>query len=572
VADKKQGQILNGLADLTPEETRAWLAAIIDSSDDAIVSKNLESIVRSWNAGAQRLFGYSAEEMIGHSITRIIPQELITEESEILARLRRGERVEHFETVRVAKDGQRVHVSLTISPIKDSTGRVIGASKIARDITKRKETEAALQQASMAIAQLNEDLESRVRERTSELERATDALRRESEQQKTLEAQLRQAQKMESVGTLAGGIAHDFNNILNIILGYSAAISSERDPARIAENVKVIRDTVERGANVVQQLLAIGRKASITFDAIDLNKLLENHSVLLQGSFPKTIEIHLRLDPALPLAAGDTNRLNQAVLNLCVNARDAMSGAGAIELGSGRIGGAILRTRFPDATGAEYVWISISDSGPGIEGTMLERIFEPFFTTKPQGEGSGLGLAVVYGIVKDHNGFVEVESERDQGATFRIFLPEYAGEAAEAAANIKDAAPLVPAPLRRGTVLIADDEENQLRLMERFLGTAGYDVLTARDGLQAVELFRRHRDSIVVAVLDLGLPKLSGWDSYDAMRQNDPSLRVLFASGYIEPEVKRAVEDNGAADIVKKPYQPDELMAKIDALVERSRR
>jgi two-component system, cell cycle sensor histidine kinase and response regulator CckA len=572
VADKKQGQILNGLADLTPEETRAWLAAIIDSSDDAIVSKNLESIVRSWNAGAQRLFGYSAEEMIGHSITRIIPQELITEESEILARLRRGERVEHFETVRVAKDGQRVHVSLTISPIKDSTGRVIGASKIARDITKRKETEAALQQASMAIAQLNEDLESRVRERTSELERATDALRRESEQQKTLEAQLRQAQKMESVGTLAGGIAHDFNNILNIILGYSAAISSERDPARIADNVKVIRDTVERGANVVQQLLAIGRKASITFDAIDLNKLLENHSVLLQGSFPKTIEIHLRLDPALPLAAGDTNRLNQAVLNLCVNARDAMSGAGAIELGSGRIGGAILRTRFPDATGAEYVWISISDSGPGIEGTMLERIFEPFFTTKPQGEGSGLGLAVVYGIVKDHNGFVEVESERDQGATFRIFLPEYAGEAAEAAANIKDAAPLVPAPLRRGTVLIADDEENQLRLMERFLGTAGYDVLTARDGLQAVELFRRHRDSIVVAVLDLGLPKLSGWDSYDAMRQNDPSLRVLFASGYIEPEVKRAVEDNGAADIVKKPYQPDELMAKIDALVERSRR
>jgi len=572
VADKKQGQILNGLADLTPEETRAWLAAIIDSSDDAIVSKNLESIVRSWNAGAQRLFGYSAEEMIGHSITRIIPQELITEESEILARLRRGERVEHFETVRVAKDGQRVHVSLTISPIKDSTGRVIGASKIARDITKRKETEAALQQASMAIAQLNEDLESRVRERTSELERATDALRRESEQQKTLEAQLRQAQKMESVGTLAGGIAHDFNNILNIILGYSAAISSERDPARIAENVKVIRDTVERGANVVQQLLAIGRKASITFDAIDLNKLLENHSVLLQGSFPKTIEIHLRLDPALPLAAGDTNRLNQAVLNLCVNARDAMSGAGAIELGSGRIAGAILRTRFPDATGAEYVWISISDSGPGIEGTMLERIFEPFFTTKPQGEGSGLGLAVVYGIVKDHNGFVEVESERDQGATFRIFLPEYAGEAAEAAANIKDAAPLVPAPLRRGTVLIADDEENQLRLMERFLGTAGYDVLTARDGLQAVELFRRHRDSIVVAVLDLGLPKLSGWDSYDAMRQNDPSLRVLFASGYIEPEVKRAVEDNGAADIVKKPYQPDELMAKIDALVERSRR
>ena len=567
MADANKPPRNNILPKLTADETRAWLAAIITSSDDAIVSKNLESIVRTWNTGAERLFGYSAQEMVGQSITRIIPTELITEETEILQRLRRGERVEHFETVRVAKDGRRIHVSLTISPIRDKTGRIIGASKIARDITKRKEIEAALQQASMAIAQLNQDLENRVRERTSELEKARDALVREIEQQRTLEAQLRQAQKMESVGTLAGGIAHDFNNILNIILGYAAAISGEKDVSRIAENVKVIRDTVERGANVVQQLLAIGRKASITFEPVDLNRLLENHSVLLQGSFPKTIAIRLRLDPELPMTAGDVNRLNQAVLNLCVNARDAMSGAGTIELTTGRISGDALRARFAEAIERNYVWISVSDTGPGIDHAMLERIFEPFFTTKPQGEGSGLGLAVVYGIIRDHYGFIDVESPRGRGATFRIFLPEAHDLGAAAPAAAKNAPP-VPTPLRRGTVLLADDEESQLRVMDRFLRNVGYDVLSARDGPEALEIYRRHHDAIIVAVLDFGLPKVSGWETYRAMRAIDPCIRVLFASGYVAPELKD-VADDGSVDIVKKPYAPEELIAKIDAMLER---
>jgi PAS domain S-box-containing protein len=570
VADANKLPKINALPSLTADETRAWLAALVDSSDDAIVSKNLESIVRSWNAGAERLFGYTAEEMIGQSIVRIIPKELIAEETEILQQLRRGERVEHFETVRVAKDGRRIHVSLTISPIRDKTGRVIGASKIARDITKRKEIEAALQQASIAIAELNQDLEKRVRERTAELEKARDNLEHEIEQQRTLEAQLRQAQKMESVGTLAGGIAHDFNNILNIILGYAAAIPGEKDPSRIGENVKIIRDTVERGANVVQQLLAIGRKAPITFEPVDLNRLLEDHSVLLQGSFPKTIEIRTRLAPELPMTAGDVTRLNQAVLNLCVNARDAMNGAGTIELATGGIEGDAVRARFAEATEQNYAWMAVSDNGPGIVQAMIERIFEPFFTTKAQGEGSGLGLAVVYGIIRDHHGFVDVESEPGRGATFRIFLPEAHHAGAPAPESPKNAA-RPSTRLRRGTVLLADDEENQLRLMEGFLRHSGYDVLTARDGLEALDVYRRHRNGISVVVLDFGLPKLSGWETYRAIREHDPGLRVLFASGYVEPEVKTAAEADGCVDIVKKPYEPEELIAKIDAMLELSR-
>jgi PAS domain S-box-containing protein len=552
------------MATLTPEETRAWLAAIVDSSDDAIVSKNLESIVRSWNAGAERLFGYTAAEMIGHSITRIIPPELIDEETTILATLRRGERVDHFETVRVAKDGRRIDVSLTISPIKDTTGRVIGASKIARDITRRKEIEAALQQATTAIAQLNQDLEERVHARTADLEHARAALLREIEQQKVLEAQLRQAQKMESIGTLAGGIAHDFNNILNIILGYAAAISSERDPARIADAVRVIKDTVERGAHVVQQLLAVGRKAPVSFQLANVNKLLENHAALLHGSFPKTIDIVLRLDPALPRIGVDANRLNQAILNLCVNARDAMSGGGRIELASGRIAGSVVKARFPDAVDDAYLWISVADTGAGIEDGTLERVFEPFFTTKPPSEGSGLGLAVVYGIVKDHAGFIDVESEPGKGATFRIYLPERGGEAVEKETdNEKGIA--AAAPRRRATVLLADDEENQLRLMERFLRSAGYEVLTARDGVEALDLYRS-QSGIDVAVLDLGLPKLSGWESFRAMQGADPKLKVVFASGYIEGEMKTQIEKTPTADILKKPYRPEELVAKIDEI------
>ncbi|HEX9446038.1 MAG TPA: ATP-binding protein, partial [Candidatus Binatia bacterium] len=431
--------------------------------------------------------------------------------------------------------------------------------------TERKKIELALERASDALARVNEDLEERVRERTAELERATAALLKEMEQQKILEDQLRQVQKMESLGTLAGGIAHDFNNILNVILGYTLNIPREAgDPEKQAHSVAVIKETVARGVAIVQQLLALGRKNEPQLEPADLNHLLENHAALLHGAFPKTVAVALRPAPGLPPVAVDTNRLNQAILNLSVNARDAMGGAGTLTLGTESIDGARLRRRFPEARAGSYVCIAVADTGPGMESAVRERIFEPFFTTKGQGEGSGLGLTVVYGVAKDHDGFIDVESEPGRGTTFRLYLPE---RALDAATRRDETAGAAAYPASEVTILLADDEESQLSLVERVLSGAGYRVLVAKNGAEAVELFERHKSAVSLAVLDLGLPKLSGWQSYLAMRKIDPALKVLFASGYVEPEMRTRLRDNGIVDVLKKPYTLEQLLGQIGELL-----
>ncbi len=380
------------------KEAQALLAAVVESSQDAIVSKNLDGIILSWNGGAERLFGYTPEEAIGKSIMIVVPPDRQGEERRILERIKRGERLESFETVRVAKTGLRIDISLTISPVLDGAGRIIGASKVARDITDRKRMEAELRE-------LNADLEKRVAERTAELIRTI-------EQREKLQQQLSQSQKMESIGTLAGGIAHDFNNILTIILGYSSALSDgPADETRMREGLDIIRETGMRGAVLVQQLLTLARNGNLSFQPVDLNALLKEFAKLLGETFPKTIAVSVEFDPALAPTLADPNRLHQALLNLCVNARDAMNGAGTLALRSGNVTGAELRHRFPEALDESYLCVSVSDSGAGMDPGVRERIFDPFFTTKGPGQGTGLGLTAVYGIVREHDGFVDVDSE-----------------------------------------------------------------------------------------------------------------------------------------------------------------
>jgi signal transduction histidine kinase len=284
------------------------------------------------------------------------------------------------------------------------------------DITERK-------QAEQELHSLNQELETRVSERTGELQQVNTELLRDIEERKRLENQLVQAQKMESLGTLAGGIAHDFNNILNIIQGYTSLLRKHAAKRKeIAEPVDVIQETVNRASAVVQQLLTLARKTEAKFESIDANTLVQALLTLLRETFPKTIEITLDLNHELPPVTADPNQITQVLLNLCLNARDAMLDGGKLTLKTEALDGEGLR-HLGEATAARYVCIEVADTGIGMDENVRQRIFEPFFTTKETGHGTGLGLAVVYGIVHRHEGFIQVESHPNEGATFRLYLP-----------------------------------------------------------------------------------------------------------------------------------------------------
>ena len=538
------------------ERASQYLAAIIESSEDAIISKDLNGIVTSWNQGAERIFGYTAEEVIGKSVTMLIPPDRQEEEPAILQRIRAGERIDHFETIRRRKDGALLDISLTISPIKDSNGRLVGASKIARDISSRKQTEAALNDARDQLTRANQQLEQSVRERTAELERANAALLRQIEEDRRLQEQLWQAQKMESVGTLAAGIAHDFNNILNIITGYTTLLRrSAGHGEQMTESLSVIQETIERGASLVRQMLTVARKTEARLKPVNLNDQISGLVNVLEQTFPKTIAISQDLQSTLPPVVADPNQVTQVLLNLSVNARDAMPSGGRLTFKTAVVEGSAIKESTPQS--GYFACIEVRDTGTGIAPDIAGRIFEPFFTTKGVGQGSGLGLATAYGIIKNHHGFIDVISEPGHGTTFRVYLP--LGNALEKSGD--------EALRYDGTVLVVEDEQNMLRLLTDILAAEGYRVLPALDGAQAIELYRRHKSDIDVVLLDIGLPKVAGSDVLTHIKEENPDVNVLIASGYIEPEFKSRVCAAGVTGFIDKPYLPEEVVRTIRGIV-----
>ena len=546
------------------EEARAMLAAIVESSSDAIISKNLDGTITSWNGGAERLFGYRGEEMIGQSVLRLIPPQRHEEETANLARLRRGERIDHYETVRAARDGRLIDVSLTVSPIRNSEGIIIGASKIARDITERKHAEKLLGQAKDDLLEANEQLEKRVQERTADLEQAHAALLKKIEEQKALEEQLRQAQKMESIGTLAGGIAHDFNNTLNIIKAYAQLLGASPPTSRqIIESTKIINEEVERGAAVVRQLLTLARKTETRLARTDANRIVLTVSELIKQAFPKAIEIRLDLDPALLPVLADANQINQALLNICVNARDAMPQGGVITLATKMIGADALPQRQAEFSPNPYVCIAVTDTGTGMDETVRSRAFEPFFTTKEFGEGTGLGLAMVYGIVKNHHGVVDLESAPGRGATIRLLLPAFEADDRVVAGEKNEKIPAACGPAKESIVLIVEDEERMVQLLKSALLKKGYGVLVAMDGAEAIELYQRRGDEIDLVLMDLGLPKVNGSEVIRVMKKQNPGVHIIVTTGYLEPDLKAELLGVGIKEYIQKPYFVPHVLQRI---------
>jgi PAS domain S-box-containing protein len=381
---------------------------------------------------------------------------------------------------------------------------------------------------------------------------------------KRLEQQLVQAQKMEGLGTLAGGIAHDFNNILGIILGYTTRLEDwKKHPEQMPEAIKVIRDAVGRGASLVQQLLTSARQTDARFVPLDLNYLAQELEKMLEATFPKTISFGLQLQSNLPLAKADKSQIHQVLLNLCVNARDAILHDGTITLETGVCEAEQLREYFTGVTADRYVYIRVIDTGVGISKQAKSRIFEPFYSTKERGKGTGLGLSVVYGVVKNHHGFIQVDSEPGHGATFTVYLPVIT----VAETNGRHRFDFGRDREASRTIMLVEDEELLRDLGVMMMEADGYRVLSAKDGLEAVEIFESHADEIGLVVCDLGLPRLSGQEVFLRMKEIKPDVRAIVASGYLEPKTRLEILRAGVIDTVQKPYDFREMMLKIRSII-----
>ena len=381
---------------------------------------------------------------------------------------------------------------------------------------------------------------------------------------KRLEEQLVQAQKMESLGTLAGGIAHEFNNILAIILGYTNRLETLDSNAETSRSIKTITEAVGRGAALVQQLLTSARQTEARFSALDLNALVCELEKMLRATFPKMISFELRLQPDLPLITADRSQVYQVLLNLCVNARDAMQNGGTLTLETSVTPGTELIASFSGAATQNYACIRVRDTGSGMSKQVKSHIFEPFFTTKERGKGTGLGLSVVYGVVNNHRGFVQVESEPDAGTTFVVYLPvEHSSE--EPGGGLMGR--ITRKPNAPQTILLVEDEEMLRDLGVTILESEGYRVLTAGDGVEAVALFEAHQDDIGLVVCDLGLPRLGGREAFLKMKECRPGVRAIVASGYLEPAIRSEMLKAGVLDTIQKPFDFSDLLTKIRSAI-----
>lgn len=390
----------------------------------------------------------------------------------------------------------------------------------------------------------------------NELEERT---RIETQRQK-LEEQLRHVQKMESLGTLAGGIAHDFNNLLGIISAYTEMLAIHKhDEARFHKYFEVLAQTITRATELVQQILTFARRTEIQKVPVNINTLVQEIVKFLNETFPKTIEIKTDLQSHLSSIMGDPTQIHQALMNLAVNARDAMPNGGILSLKTELVSTAVVQQVFPKAQASAYVAITIRDTGVGMPQEVLQRIYEPFFTTKEKGKGTGLGLSVVYGIVSSLDGFIDVKSSVGKGTTFTIYLPS------NEQPQMHERPAETPAHVKGGneTIFLIEDEDFLRELVQSILESHGYKVLTARDGLEAVELFKKENANIDLILSDLGLPKMSGSECLVIIKRIKPLQRVIMASGYFDPEERRKLSELGVSHFFQKPYNPSHLLKTI---------
>lgn len=497
------------------------LAEIVESSEDGIIGKDLNSIVTSWNTGAEHVFGYTSKEMVGKSIQTLIPPDRIAEEADIIKRISNGEKIEHFETVRKRKDGKPIDVSVTISPIKNDKNEIIGASKIVRDITEKK----------------------------------------------NLELQLRQNQKLSAIGQLTGGVAHDFNNLLGIILGNLDLL--ERNLADNPEALKRIKNALNaasRGADLTKRLLAFSRLQHLNPTPTILSESINNVVQMASRILGKNIEVTCQLDSAIPPAMIDATELESALLNLAINARDAMPNGGKLVFSTKllNLDNNYLAVQSGDIKPGTYACISVIDSGEGIAPEVIEHVFEPFFTTKSRDKGTGMGLSMVYGFIKQSGGIIRIYSEVNHGTTISLYLP-LAG--AEEVQTIKSKQKTYKKQKFSGKVLVVDDEVDLLELASTYLKEMGFEVFHATDGMSALELFKQE-PNITLVVTDVIMPgEINGIELSKRIRQLNKDILIIYTSGFLAQTLSEKSIDIEEI-LINKPYNQELFVSTISCAIQ----
>ncbi len=638
-------------------EEHALLAAIVENSDAAIIGQSTDGIILTWNAAAAEIYGYEAEEMIGQSVSLLIPRDRGDELCDILEKMHRGERIRAFETKRMTKSGKHIFVSLNISPIKNREGELVGISSIARDISDRKQAEHDLMRSEERFRALFENMKNGVaiykNEKKGEdfifvnLNRAGEKIDRISRQEiigkritdifpgvrqcgllevmqrvyksgipeyhpvhyyedgrisgwrdsyvyklpggeivviysdeselkqveqekKEMERQLRQAQKMEAIGTLAGGIAHDFNNILTIIIGHAQIMEMDIPAASYAgSSLDELTKAAFRATRLVEQILTFCRHREQTKEPLSFSSVLKEALKFLRSSLPSTIDIRQQIAEGDYTVMGDATQMHQLIMNLCTNAWHAMKESGGIlETGLEKVEMEEKSPgRFPELQPGPYLRFTVKDNGRGMSPQIMERIFDPYFTTKNQGEGTGLGLAIVHGIVTAHGGVIQVQSSPGKGSTFEILLPVYVRK------NImtrKDNKLSVSGKNER--VLFVDDEEANVRMLKIMLERLGYQVQGFSESIKALEFFRSHAVHFDLIISDLTMPGLTGDRLAEEIRKSDPDIPIVLCTGYsgtISPEAAKAA---GITEIIPKPFDRSRLSAVIRSVLDKRKK
>jgi len=621
------------------------LEALFANAPAAIMALDQANHVCIWNSAAERMFGWTKEEVLGKELLTV-PPEREEEHRLFLDLIRQGGSVAGVESQRKRKDGSLIDVSFSAAPVRTSAGPEEGSGEVLvlaviSDITERKQAEAerlrlstAIQQSAEAVviadtegfiryvnpafcAATGYSMEEAVGRRTSLLRsgRHSEAfyaklwktilggqtwrgefenrrkdgtiitmqasitpvhdprggitsyicIQQDTSERRVLERQLLQSQKFEAIGQLAGGIAHDFNNVLAAILGMAELGQFEApEGTRIRERLEKICHHAGRAVALTRQLLAFSRRQQLERRDINLNHAVSEVTSLVSESLGTDIELLTEAAPDLASIHVDPGQIEQILMNLCVNARDAMPHGGRLTITTRniKVDEDDCRRR-PGIAPGEYVRLSVADTGTGMDAATLERIFEPFFTTKPPGRGTGLGLATVYGVVKQHGGCIDVESAPGQGTTFRIYIPSTPATEASPIAPVKAEA----VQGGKETILLAEDHEGLRELVHESLVGLGYTVLAARDGEEAFELFQQQKGKVDLLVLDVVMPRLRGPDAYKRIRALDANVPVLFCTGY-NPDSSQ-VETLAGHPVLQKPYPTRELARTVRELLDR---